>query len=87
MNSSIFILNTVAPIFLIVVIGWFLRKVGIIQESFMPGGLDVQATLEAFYRLDVSDNLAVTADAQWLVNPGFNSDDPLVLGLRARFNM
>lgn len=35
MNNTIFILNTVAPIFLIVIIGWFLRKIGIIQESFI----------------------------------------------------
>jgi predicted permease len=35
MNSSLFILNTVSPIFLIIIIGWLLRKRGIIQESFI----------------------------------------------------
>ena len=35
MNNTIFIINTVSPIFLIVIIGWLLRKFGIIQESFI----------------------------------------------------
>lgn len=35
MNNAFFILNTVSPIFLIVVIGWILRKLGIIQEPFI----------------------------------------------------
>lgn len=35
MNNTIFILNTVGPIFLIVVIGWVLRKRGIINETFI----------------------------------------------------
>ena len=46
-----------------------------------------QTTIEAFYRLDVSDNVALTADVQYLKNPGFNSDDPLLFGLRLRFNL
>ena len=49
--------------------------------------LDVQTTLETFYRMDLSDNLAVTADVQFLGNPGFNMSDPIVFGLRARFNL
>lgn len=35
MSNTIFIINTVSPIFLIVIIGWLLRKFGIIQESFI----------------------------------------------------
>lgn len=50
-------------------------------------GLANQTTIEAFYRLDLSDNLAVTADVQYLRNPGFNSRDPVVFGLRLRFNL
>lgn len=49
--------------------------------------LAVQTTFEAFYRLDKSDNLALTASAQYLNNPGFNDDDPLLFGLRFRFNL
>ena len=49
--------------------------------------LDTQTTVEAFYRLDVSDNLALTADVQYLKNPGSNSNDPLVFGLRLRVNL
>ncbi len=50
-------------------------------------GLPNQTTLEAFYRLDLADNLALTADVQYLKNPGSNSNDPLVLGLRLRVNL
>lgn len=49
--------------------------------------LERQTTVEAFYRLDVSDNIALTADVQYLHNPGFNANDPVVLGLRLRFNL
>jgi porin len=47
----------------------------------------IQTTFEAFYRLDLSDNLALTANIQHLKNPGFNSKDPWVFGLRFRFNL
>ncbi|MGI9364805.1 MAG: carbohydrate porin [Rhizobiaceae bacterium] len=49
--------------------------------------LQIQTTFEAFYRLDLSDNLALTADVQHLSNPGFNSKNPWVFGLRLRFNL
>ena len=49
--------------------------------------LETQTTIEAFYRADLSDNLALTADLQYLKNPGFNDEDPLVFGLRLRFSM
>lgn len=50
-------------------------------------GLDTQTSVEAFYRFDLSDNLAITADLQYLNNPGSNDRNPLILGLRARFNL
>ncbi len=53
----------------------------------VAAGLEDQTTFEAFYRLDISDNLALTADVQYLKNPGFNPDDPLVFGVRLRFNL
>ena len=35
MTNTLFIINTVSPIFIIVVIGWILRKTGIIHEDFI----------------------------------------------------
>ena len=35
MTNAIFIINTVAPIFVIVILGWGLRKIGVITESFI----------------------------------------------------
>ncbi len=35
MNNIIFIINTVSPIFLIVILGWVLRKIGVINEEFI----------------------------------------------------
>jgi malonate transporter and related proteins len=35
MTNTLFIINTVSPIFLIVVVGWILRKLGVIQETFI----------------------------------------------------
>ena len=35
MTNTLFIINTVSPIFLIVVVGWALRKIGVIHESFI----------------------------------------------------
>ena len=46
-----------------------------------------QTTAEAFYRFDLADNIAITADVQYLADPGFSNEDPLVFGLRARINL
>ena len=48
-----------------------------------------QYTLEAFYRYQVSDNIAVTADAQLLLSPSLHptEDRIAVFGVRARANM
>jgi predicted permease len=35
MANTLFIINTVSPIFLIVILGWVLRKIGVIQEEFI----------------------------------------------------
>ena len=52
-------------------------------------GLSDQTTLEAFYRYQFSDNIAISADAQLLIDPALNPDEDLIaiFGLRARFNM
>lgn len=49
--------------------------------------LATQTTVEAFYRADLSDNLALTADIQYIKDPGYNEHDPLVFGLRLRINL
>ena len=61
--------------------------VGVTVADPADRSLQMQTTFEAFYRLDLSDNLAFTADVQHLHNPGFNSKDPWVFGLRLRFNL
>ncbi len=57
-----------------------------VSELTTPG-LAPQTTVEAFYRLDLADNLALTADVQYLRNPGANLNNPLVFGLRFRINL
>jgi len=58
------------------------------DEPATPGLRD-QTTLEAFYRYQFSDNIAITADAQLLINPALNptEDQIAVFGIRTRFNM
>jgi len=53
-----------------------------------PGFPD-QGTLEAFYRYQFSDNIAITADAQLLLNPALHpSEDRIaIFGVRTRLNM
>jgi len=52
-------------------------------------GLADQTTLEAFYRHQFSDNIAITADAQLLFNPALSPDEDqiAVFGLRARVDL
>jgi porin len=49
-------------------------------------GLDDQYTAELFYRLQVTQNLAVTPDLQLLINPALNPDEDQIwiFGLRGR---
>ena len=55
------------------------------EDSFGPG-LDDQYTFEVFYRLQITEQFALTPDIQYLVDPAQNpTEDSLwILGLRAR---
>jgi porin len=55
------------------------------EDTFGPG-LDDQYTFELFCRLQVSQNLQVTPDIQYMINPALNPDEDnsWVFGLRAR---
>lgn len=56
------------------------------NEAVFGTGLDDQYALELFYRLQVTKELAITPDVQWLINPALNpAEDQLwVFGLRGR---
>ena len=49
-------------------------------------GLDDQITAEVFYRIQLSENFALTPDLQFISDPARNPDDDSlwVLGIRAR---
>jgi hypothetical protein len=49
-------------------------------------GLDDQYTAELFYRLQVAQNVAITPDIQWVINPALNpeGDSIFVFGIRGR---
>ena len=55
------------------------------ESSFGPD-LDDQYTAELFYRFQLTDNLAITPDIQFIVDPALNPEEDRiwVLGLRAR---
>jgi porin len=55
-------------------------------SSDFGSGLDDQYTAELFYRVQLSENFAVTPDLQAVLNPALNPDEDtlFVLGLRAR---
>ena len=57
------------------------------NESTFTTGLDDQYTVEVFYRWDISREIALTPDLQYLKNPALNFDQDTiwVFGLRARF--
>lgn len=57
------------------------------NESTFAPGLDDQYTAEVFYRWNVSREIALTPDLQYLKNPALNPDQDSiwVFGLRARF--
>ncbi len=56
------------------------------SETGVGPGLDDQFTAELFYRVQLSQNVAITPDLQWIVDPALNPDESslLVFGLRAR---
>ncbi len=60
---------------------------GVTVADPSDASLSDQTTAEMFYRFDVSDNFAITVDAQYLKNPGLAEDDTWVLGLRMRLNL
>ena len=53
--------------------------------TFCPG-LDDQYSFEVFYRFQLTEQLAITPDIQYLVDPALNPDEDKlwVVGLRAR---
>lgn len=57
------------------------------NEAVFGSGLDDQYAFELFYRLQVTKELAITPDIQFLINPALNPDENniWVFGLRARF--
>ncbi len=57
------------------------------NETTWGPGLDDQSTFEAFYRIQLFKELAVTPDIQYVRNPALNPDEDelWILGLRVRF--
>ena len=58
------------------------------SDTFGPG-LDDQFTAEVFYRVQFSENFAITPDLQFISNPALNPDDDTLwmLGLRVRLGV
>ena len=56
------------------------------NASSFGSGLDDQYTFEIFYRYQLTENIALTPDIQYLINPALNPEDSSILlgGLRAR---
>ncbi len=50
---------------------------------------EIQFMMESFYRFQVADNLSLTADLQWLVNPAANKVDnhAVVYGMGIRYTL
>lgn len=49
---------------------------------------DSQTTLEAFYRIQIAQNMAITPNVQYLIDPALNTeDDILVTGVRFRITL
>lgn len=57
------------------------------EKTFAPG-LDNQVTAEAFYRLQFTQQFALTGDIQWLKDPALNPTESTIwmFNLRARVN-
>jgi hypothetical protein len=56
------------------------------NEAVFGSGLDDQYAFELFYRLQMTKELAITPDIQFLINPALNPDEDniWVFGLRSR---
>ncbi|WP_018969793.1 carbohydrate porin [Rubritalea marina] len=59
---------------------------GIPNENTFGAGREDQYTVEVFYRYQLTENIALTPDIQYLINPALNPQDSSILlgGLRAR---
>jgi len=59
MTNTLLIINTVSPIFLIVIVGWVLRKIGVIQEKFIKHSIkfvfNVTLPILIFLKLAIAD--------------------------------
>jgi porin len=62
---------------------------GVSRGEPFEGGQKDQYTAELFYRWQLSQNLAITPDIQYLRNPALNPDESsiLVLGIRVRLTL
>lgn len=58
------------------------------ESSFSPG-LDDQFAIEAFMRIQVANQVAITPDLQFIVNPALNPDvsSLWLFGVRGRVNL
>lgn len=56
------------------------------NEAVFGSGLDDQYAIETFYRIQVTKELAIKPDVQFLINPALNPDEDniWVFGLRTR---
>jgi porin len=56
------------------------------SDTAVAPGLDDQYTAELFYRIQLSQSLAITPDIQLIIDPALNPDDDsiFVAGLRVR---
>ena len=59
---------------------------GELNETTFGLGFEDQYTAEVFYRLQVTENLAVTPDVQYIRNPAMNPavEGVFVIGVRGR---
>ena len=62
---------------------------GEIADEVVNAASDSQTTWETFYRLQVSENMSVTANVQCLIDPALNNEDDQVwvTGLRLRVSL
>jgi carbohydrate-selective porin OprB len=60
--------------------------IGLTWSRPSNGALDDQGALDAFYRVQVTPQIAATPNLQLVMNPVRNADDVVwVLGVRSRF--
>ncbi|MBT8407086.1 MAG: carbohydrate porin, partial [Deltaproteobacteria bacterium] len=59
------------------------------NDALFGSDLDDQRTIEVYYRLQVTKEIAITPDVQLLINPALNPEEDTiwVFGLRARLSI